>query len=66
MPMTFRYAVAADHKVNAFKAKEIPPTDSKLDLRSAVFGALWSNKFNQLPRTDYCSVVWEAQGLNKC
>lgn len=24
MPMTVRYAVAADHKVNAFKAKEIP------------------------------------------
>lgn len=64
--MTFRYALAADAKVNSFKAKEIPPGDNKLDLRSAVFGALWSNKFNQLPQTDYCGVVWEAQGLNKC
>ena len=58
--MTFRYAVAADPKVNSYKPKEIAQTENKLDLRSAVFGALWSNKFNQLPRADHCGVVWEA------
>ena len=60
--MTFRYSVAADAKVNSYKAKEIPANENKLDLRSAVFGALWSNKFSQLPRADYCDVVWEALG----
>ena len=60
VPMTYRYKITPDAKVNSFKPKELSPQDDKSNLRSAVFGALWCNKFNQLPKTAHCDVVWEA------
>lgn len=60
-PMAYRYNIAADAKVNSYKPKELAASDNKLDLRSAQFGALWCNKFSQLPKAPHCDVVWKAQ-----
>ena len=57
-PLTYRYRVQPDHKVNCFKPKDI--TDDKLSLRGAQFGAVWNGKMLQLPKTAFCDVVWEA------
>ena len=62
IPLAYRYAVQPGAKVNAFKAKELSQSDDKTILRSALFGALWCNKFTQLPRCAHCDVVWEARG----
>ena len=59
-PMAYRYQIAPDAKVNAFKPKDLVDADDKMNLRSAQFGALWCNKFNQLPKSSHCDVVWEA------
>ena len=63
-PMAYRYTISPDVKINAYKPKPLT-TEDKLTLRSAQFGALWSGRFNQLPRTLYSDIVWEAWELAK-
>ena len=58
--MSYRYQIAPDAKVNAFKPKDLMTVECKMSLRSAQFGALWCNKLNQLPKSSHCDVVWEA------
>ncbi|CAL1129527.1 unnamed protein product [Cladocopium goreaui] len=61
IPMCFRYKVVPDSKINCFRPKDLTAAD-KSNLRGAVFGALWSGKYGQLPNTPHCSVTWEAWG----
>ena len=62
IPLSYRYTVQANTKVNAFKPKELQQEDNaaKPDLRAAIFGSLWCSKFNQLPKAPHIGVVWEA------
>ena len=64
IPLSYRYKVVPDHKVNAFKPKDLSSED-KLNLRAAQFGALYNGRFGQLPRSSYCTLVWEAGGAPK-
>ena len=65
-PLAYRYSVAPKDTVNAFKPRELASDVNKTDLRSSVFGAIWSKKFLQLPLTDFCRVVWEASNIMMC
>jgi len=60
VPLQYRYKVTADQKVNAFKPKEIPEGEDKLNLKAAMFGALWCGDYSCVPRLAHCNVVWEA------
>ena len=66
VPLSFRYTVSVKDTVNAYKPKELDATVDKQNLRSSVFGAIWSKKFTQLPSNDFCRVVWEAGIWNLC
>ena len=63
LALSYRYTVQADQKINAFKPRELQGDDNKLHLRAALFGSLWCNKLNQLPKAPHVDVVWEAHGL---
>ena len=60
LPMSFRYVIQPAPKVNAFKPRELQPSDDKCSLRGVQFGALFNGKYNQMPRAPHCDVVWEA------
>ena len=60
MPVNYRYTVQPQENVNAFKPKELDPDTSTLGIRSALFGAYFNKKYNQLPTCEWLRVVWEA------
>ena len=60
VPLQYRYRVAPDQKVNAFKPKDLSASDDKLQLRGAMFGAVFAGSFNTLPTSEHSRVVWEA------
>ena len=65
IPLSYRYKVVANSTVNSFKAKELAASDDKHNLRSAMFGALFCGRFTQLPHTNHCGVIWQAQDSKK-
>jgi hypothetical protein len=65
-PVSFRYAVSVKDTINAYRPRDLEANIDKQNLRSSVFGAIWSKKFTQLPSTDFCRVVWEAGNWNLC
>lgn len=48
-PMAYRYTVTASPQVNSFRPKELAADAPKLNLRPAMFGALWHNRLHDLP-----------------
>ena len=59
VPLQYRYRVVPDQKVNAFKPKDLAASDDKHQLRSAMFGAVFSGSYNTLPSADHARVIWE-------
>ena len=49
-----------DQKVNAFKPKDLTASDDKQQLRSAMFGSIFSGSYNTMPSAEHAKVVWEA------
>lgn len=56
----YRYKLVAKEKVNAYRPKDLEPGCDRKNLRAAVLGAVFASKYNQLPRCEWCNVVWEA------
>lgn len=62
--LSYRYLVTPRQNVNAFKPKALEDSCVRDNLRAAIFGAIFAGKFNQLPTSAWCKVVWEA-GIGK-
>lgn len=61
--MCFRYKVTSKSKMNVMVPK-VPdeladPEHQHQTLRGTVFGAAYHGKFDKLPRTNWCRMVWE-------
>ncbi|CAL1165228.1 unnamed protein product [Cladocopium goreaui] len=63
IPLSYRYRVGPETKVNAFKPKDILDTEDRMSLRSAMFGAVWNGRMSQLPKTAHADIIWEARGI---
>lgn len=59
-PLSYRYKVVPNATVNSYKPKDLAANEDKLNLRSAMFGALFCGRFSQLPRANHCGVIWQA------
>jgi hypothetical protein len=55
----YRYKVSPKEKVNAYKPKELEGGIDRANLRSAQLGAIFHQKYSQLPRCEWCNVMWE-------
>ena len=55
----YRYKIHPKESVNAFKPKELEQGLDRLNLRPAQFGALFHQKYSQIPTCDWCRIVWE-------
>ena len=55
----YRYVLEPKPKVNCYKPKDLDSED-KLNLRSAMFGAVFCGKMNTLKMGTSCGLVWEA------
>ncbi|CAK8999273.1 Uncharacterized protein SCF082_LOCUS5988 [Durusdinium trenchii] len=56
----YRFKIAAKDKLNSYKPKELEGSVDKSNLRAAQLGAVFHNKYNQIPTCDWCNIVWEA------
>lgn len=58
--MPYRYVLAPRTTVNCFKAKPLPSDVDWSNLKSAELGAVFKDRFNQVPKADHCGLTWEA------
>jgi hypothetical protein len=58
-PLHYRYKIVPKDSLNSFKPKELEPNLDRLSLRPGQFGAVFHQKYSQIPTCDWCKVVWE-------
>ena len=61
--LSYRYKIVAENMINAFKPREI--TEDKMNLRGVSFGAIYHQRYQQLPRNDHANIIWEAPDFKK-
>ena len=55
----YRYKIVAKDKVNAFKPRQLEDGSDMNNLRAAVFGAVYHQKYQMIPKSNFARVVWE-------
>lgn len=58
-PLHYRYKIVPKDSLNTFKPKELEQNLDRLNLRPGQFGAVFHQKYSQIPTCDWCKVVWE-------
>ena len=58
-PLHYRYKIVPKDSVNAYKPKELEQNLDRLNLRPAQFGAVFHQKYSQMPTCEWCKVIWE-------
>ena len=62
----FRYQVLPKTLATIFNPKKIEQSVDKMNMRATMFGGLFFDNFDKLPRTDAARVCWEATETNNC
>eukprot|EP00438_Fugacium_kawagutii_P022970 Skav217638 [mRNA] locus=scaffold73:25285:27312:+ [translate_table: standard] len=57
--LQYRYRLTPKEKINSFKPRPLEDGVDKDNLRAAVFGAIYHQRYNAVPMSSYCRVVWE-------
>eukprot|EP00438_Fugacium_kawagutii_P028332 Skav231949 [mRNA] locus=scaffold459:172376:173644:+ [translate_table: standard] len=58
-PLSYRYLVSPDTNIHCYKPKELATDVDRKACRSTQLGAFWCGRFQKLPRSAHCGVVWE-------
>lgn len=60
----YRYRITPQDAINAYKPKELDASMSRVGMRSAMLGAIFKGKYNNLPQSDWVRLVWEARSMD--
>lgn len=58
-PLAYRYVVCPNANIHCYKPKELGEDVDHKACRSTQLGAHWCGRFQKLPRSAHCDLVWE-------